>query len=67
MLPLPAKSRELNVIENVWQFMRDNWPSNRVFTDDGDIVSHCCCGWNPLIEMPWRIMSIGMLDWAHQF
>jgi hypothetical protein len=26
-----AKCPELNAIENVWQFMRNNWLSNRVF------------------------------------
>jgi len=66
-LPLPAKCPELNVMENVWQFMRDNWLSNRVFTGHNDIVGLCCFYWNRLIEMPWRIMSIGMHDWAHRF
>ena len=32
IVPLPAKCPELNPQENVWQFMRDNWLSNRVFT-----------------------------------
>jgi hypothetical protein len=32
LVPLPARSPELNPVENVWQFMRDNWLSNRVFT-----------------------------------
>jgi hypothetical protein len=32
LVPLPAKAPELNPVENVWQFMRDNWLSNRVFT-----------------------------------
>ncbi len=32
IVPLPAKCPELNPQENVWQFMRDNWFSNRVFT-----------------------------------
>ena len=67
VLPLPAKCPELNVMENVWQFIRDNWLSNRVFTDDDDIVSHCCFYWNRLVDQPWRIMSIGMRDWAHRF
>ena len=35
---LPAKSPELNPTENVWQFMRDNWLSNRVFKSADDIV-----------------------------
>ena len=29
LIPLPAKCPELNPQENVWQFMRDNWLSNR--------------------------------------
>ena len=29
LLPLPPKSPELNPVENIWQFMRDNWLSNR--------------------------------------
>src|SRR5437879_4998548 len=32
IVPLPPKCPELNRQENVWQFMRDNWLSNRVFT-----------------------------------
>lgn len=66
LLPLPAKSPELNPVENVWQFMRDNWLSNRVFTSYKDIVDHCCYAWNKLIDQPWRITSIGLRDWAHR-
>ncbi len=53
--------------ENTWQFMRDNWLSNRVFTSGEDIVDHCCDAWNKLVAQPWRIMSIGLRDWAHGF
>ncbi len=67
ILPLPAKCPELNPVENLWQFMRDNWLSNRVFKSYDDIVDHCCDAWNKLIEQPWRIMSIGLRDWAHRF
>jgi transposase len=31
IIALPPKCPELNPVENVWQFMRDNWLSNRVF------------------------------------
>jgi hypothetical protein len=31
LLPLPPKSPELNPVENIWQFMRDNWLSTRIF------------------------------------
>jgi hypothetical protein len=30
LVPLPAKCPELNAIENVWQYIRDNWLSNRL-------------------------------------
>ncbi len=42
ILPLPPKSPELNPVENIWQFMRENWLSNRVFKSYEDIVDHCC-------------------------
>ncbi|NTF83002.1 IS630 family transposase [Agrobacterium rhizogenes] len=41
ILPLPPKSPELNPVENLWHFMRDNWLSNRVFKSYDDIVAHC--------------------------
>jgi hypothetical protein len=67
ILPLPAKCPELNPVENVRQFMRDNWLSNRVFHSYNAIVDHCCEAWNKLTDQPWRIMSIGMRDWAYRF
>ena len=59
ILTLPPRAPELNLVENVWQFMRDNWLSNRVFNSHGDIVEHCCDAWNKLVDQPWKIMSIG--------
>jgi transposase len=67
IIPLPPKCPELNPVENIWQFMRDNWLSNRVFTSYDDIIGHCCHAWNKLVDQPWRIMSIGIRDWAHEF
>jgi transposase len=64
IIPLPAKCPELNPVENVWQFMRDNWLSNRVFRSYDAIVDHCCYAWNQPVDRPWRIMSIGLRDWA---
>ena len=66
LLALPSKSPELNPVENIWQFMRENWLSNRIFKSYNDIVDHCCFAWNQLIDQPWRIMSIGLRDWAYQ-
>jgi hypothetical protein len=36
--------------ENIWQFMRQNWQSNRVFKSFDDIVDHCCYAWNTLMS-----------------
>jgi putative transposase len=67
LVPLPAKAPELNPVENVWQFLRENWLSNRIFTSYPDIIDHCCAAWNKLTDQPWLIMSIGLRDWAHRF
>jgi transposase len=67
IVPLPAKCPELNPQENIWQFMRDNWLSNRVFLNGDDLVDHCCDAWNKLEAQPWRIMSIGSREWAQGF
>jgi transposase len=65
LIPLPAKAPELNAAENVWQYMRENWLSNRVFTSYTDVLDHCCHAWNKLIDRPWLIMSLGLRKWAH--
>ena len=64
LVPLPPRSPELNPVENVWQFIRENWMSNRVFTSYDDIVAHCCEAWNELMDQPWRVRSIGTREWA---
>ena len=65
LMTLPPKCPELNPADNVWQFMRNNWLSNRIFKSYEDILDHCCFAWNKLIDQPWRIRSIGLRDWAH--
>jgi hypothetical protein len=47
--------------------MRDNWLSNRIFKSYDDLVDHCCEAWNRLVDQPWRIMSLGLRQWAHEF
>ena len=67
LMPLPPKCPELNPVENPWQFMRDTWLSNRVFTFYDNLLDHCCHAWNTLVDQPWRIMSIRLRDWIHRF
>ena len=56
---------ELNPAENVWQYLRQTYLSNRVFEDYDAIIAAGSKAWNRLIESPWKIMSIGMRQWAH--
>ena len=64
LLKLPPYSPELNPVENIWQFLRQNHLSNRVFDDYTTIVDACCNAWNALIEEPQRIKSIATRPWA---
>lgn len=64
LLPLPPCTPELNPVENVWQFMRDNWLGDRIFDTYEDILDQCCEAWNKLIVQPWTIMSLGLREWA---
>lgn len=52
--------------QNIWQYIRDNWLSNRIFASYQDILDHCCFACNALVEQPWTIISIGLRDWAHR-
>ncbi|GJD76003.1 hypothetical protein CFIICLFH_4250 [Methylobacterium goesingense] len=67
----PTQTREQEPstpsVENLWQFMRDNWLGNRIFQSYADILDHCCHAWNTLINRPERIMSIGSREWAYGF
>lgn len=64
LILLPSRSPELNPVENIWQYLRGNWLSNRVFESDNDIVDAACDAWNRLIDRPDVITSIGNREWA---
>jgi transposase len=62
---LPSRAPELNPVENVWQYLRQNWLSNTVFESYDALVDAACEAWRKLTADPNRITSIGMRDWAH--
>ena len=62
---LPSRAPELNPVENVWQYLRQNWLSNTVFENYHAIVDAACDAWRKLIAQPETITSIGMREWAH--
>ena len=61
---LPSRSPELNPVENVWQYLRQNRLSNRVFEDYDAILDAGCDAWSRLIAQPRLITSIGSRKWA---
>ena len=66
VLPLPPRAPELNPVEDVWQFLRDNYLSNRVFASQDKVLDSCCGAWKRLADNPAGIMSIGKRSGAHQ-
>ena len=64
LLPLPPYAPELNPVENVWEFLRANFLSHRVWANYDAIVDACCDAWNKLMRMPGQIASITTRPWA---
>lgn len=65
LILLPSRSPELNPVENICQYLRENWLSNCIFEGYDDIIDAACEAWNKLIALPAVITSIGMRKWAH--
>ncbi len=59
---LPSRAPELNPVENLRQYLRQTYLSNRVFDDYPAIIDAGCQAWNRIIDQPWRITSIGLRD-----
>jgi hypothetical protein len=64
LLPLPPYSPELNPMENVWEFLRGNWLSHRVWDTYEAILDACQHAWNKLMKAPERIASLTTRIWA---
>ena len=64
LLALPPYCPELNPVENIWQFLRANHFSNRVFDTYDAILDACCNAWNAFIADPKRIQSVTAREWA---
>ena len=58
------KTAELNAAENIWQFMRQTYLSNRVFATGTGIVDAACEAWNALLAESGRIKSIATRRWV---
>ena len=65
LLSLPAYAPELNPVENIWEYLRQNKLAHRLYDDYNAIVEACCQAWNDLIATPERITSITQRGWAN--
>ena len=63
MIKLPPYSPELNPIEQVWQWLRQNELANRCFKGFDDIVSECSRAWNSFISDTQRVKKLCSRDW----
>ena len=64
LLPLPPYSPELNPMENIWDYLRGNKLSMRVWDSYQAIVAACRDAWHFLVGDPDRIRSIAHRHWA---
>ena len=64
LLSIPPVSPELNAAENIWQYLRQTYLSNRIFAGYDDIIDACCDAWRRLEAEAGRIQSIATRSWA---
>jgi len=64
LLSLPPYSPELNPVEQIWQWLRQHFLSNRAFESYEAIVNACCEAWNAFVGTDNLVQSLCSRDWA---
>ena len=64
LLPLPPYAPELNPMENIWDYLRGNKLSKRVWNSYQEIVAACKDAWLFLLGDPKRIDTIAHRAWS---
>ena len=64
LLALPPYSPELNPVENVWGYLRQNKLAISVFDSYRDILNTCCQAWNFFANDTAAVASITSRSWA---
>ncbi len=64
LLSLPSYAPELNPLENVWEYLRGNKLSMRVWDSYNAILTACKDAWNFFIADTNRVRSITHRSWA---
>ena len=63
LLHLPPYCPELNPVENICQYLRQNFLSNRIFDSYDKIVDACCAAWRTLTGLTEKIRQIASREW----
>ncbi len=61
---LPPYCPELNSIEQVWDFLRENYLSNRIYNSWPSLEKAICVAWQKFCQLPEKINEIGTRKWA---
>jgi transposase len=64
LLIQPPYAPEINPVENVWQYLRQNKLAITVFNDYDDIVDKCCQAWNFFANDKAAVASVTSRHWA---
>ncbi len=65
VIHIPPYSPELNPIEQVWSWLRQNEVANRCFENYDDIVETLCGAWHRFCEDKSRVISLCFRDWLN--
>ena len=65
LIKIPPYSPELNPIEQVWQWLRQNELANRCFKGYDDIVNSCSDAWNNFVACRERVKKLCSREWIN--
>jgi hypothetical protein len=65
LIKIPPYSPELNPVEQIWQWLRQNKLANKCFKGYQDIMDSCTDAWNDFVSSKERVKSLCMRDWIN--
>ena len=65
VIHIPPYFPELNPIEQVWSWLRQNEIANRCFKNYDDIVDASCGAWNRFCKDRSRVIKLCFRDWTN--